>query len=414
LSGRKFGLKKSELLEFLQRTLRLAEQTIQSNRAEDGLYHAYNLLKFENGRSLPIRRLYPMLEGQVAVLSSGLLSAQESLEVLTALRHSALYRANQHSYLLYPDRRLATFREKNNIPPKEIGRSRLLKYLVRDGNRMLVEKDVTGRFHFHPGFANARDLTAALDRVSLAGYASLVKAERHDILQLYETLFDHESFTGRSGTFFGYEGLGCIYWHMVSKLLLAVQETFFRALEADESPGLIAKLAEAYYHIRSGIGDYKTPAECGVFPMDPYSHTPAHAGARQPGLTGQVKEDILCRWGELGVQVHDGRIRFQPALLRRQEFLARGGAFDYVDTLGHRRSLRLPLNSLVFTYCQVPVTYQISYLNEVRTFWSKGGSHRAAGLCLDAETSDQIFARTGEVQRLVVTLTRSELATLER
>ena len=35
---------------------------------------------------------------------------------------------------------------------------------------------------------------------------------------------DHTRFTGRSGTFYGYEGLGCIYWHMVSKLLLATQE----------------------------------------------------------------------------------------------------------------------------------------------------------------------------------------------
>ena len=35
---------------------------------------------------------------------------------------------------------------------------------------------------------------------------------------LYEEVFDHQSFTGRSGTFYKYEGLGCIYWHMVSKL----------------------------------------------------------------------------------------------------------------------------------------------------------------------------------------------------
>lgn len=38
---------------------------------------------------------------------------------------------------------------------------------------------------------------------------------------------------------FGFEGLGCIYWHMVSKLLLAVEENFFAALQqgtdADEA-----------------------------------------------------------------------------------------------------------------------------------------------------------------------------------
>ena len=39
------------------------------------------------------------------------------------------------------------------------------------------------------------------------------------ILALYEEVFNHRSFTGRSGTFYKYEGLGCIYWHMVSMLL---------------------------------------------------------------------------------------------------------------------------------------------------------------------------------------------------
>ena len=77
-------------------------------------------MRFENRTSLPIRRLYEMLEGQVAVLSSGHLSAEESLEVLTALKHSSMYRADQHSYLLYPNRRLPAFVEKNNIPAKEI------------------------------------------------------------------------------------------------------------------------------------------------------------------------------------------------------------------------------------------------------------------------------------------------------
>ena len=67
-----------------------------------------------------------------------------------------------------------------------------------------------------------------LQALSDSGYAGLVKRESGQVLGLYERLFDHQSFTGRSGTFFAYEGLGSIYWHMVSKLLLAVQETFFR------------------------------------------------------------------------------------------------------------------------------------------------------------------------------------------
>ena len=33
--------------------------------------------------------------------------------------------------------------------------------------------------------------------------------------------------------------------------------------------------------------------------MDPYSHTPGGAGAKQPGMTGQVKEEVITRLGEL-------------------------------------------------------------------------------------------------------------------
>jgi hypothetical protein len=41
-------------------------------------------------------------------------------------------------------------------------------------------------------------------------------------------------------------------------------------------------------------------------------------------MTGQVKEDVLARWGELGVEVRDGRLGFAPTLLPRAEFLVGG------------------------------------------------------------------------------------------
>lgn len=47
--------------------------------------------------------------------------------------------------------------------------------------------------------------------------------------EIFAELFDHHSFTGRSGTFYKYEGLGCIYWHMVSKLVLAAEENYYAA-----------------------------------------------------------------------------------------------------------------------------------------------------------------------------------------
>lgn len=224
--------------------------------------------------------------------------------------------------------------DRNNIPPAEIQRSALLKKLVTDGNRSLVERDLQGRYHFSGSLVNSGEVGRVLQALAGSGYANLVKRESARVLGLYERLFDHQSFTGRSGTFFAYEGLGSIYWHMVSKLLLAVQETFFRAAQSGAAPAVLEKLAESYYDIRAGIGDRKSPAVYGAFPMDPYSHTPAHTGARQPGLTGQVKEDILCRIGELGVFVRAGRISFEPLLLRRAEFLAEPGILQCFDLSG--------------------------------------------------------------------------------
>jgi hypothetical protein len=403
-SGRIIPVKGKQLLDFFNVALAFTEESIQANRRPDGLYHAYNLIKLDRHGEIPIRRLYTMLEGQVAALSSGCLSAEKSLGLLMALKRSELYRADQHSYLLYPNRRLPQFIEKNNIPNKEIARSRLLKKLLENGNRLLVEQDVAGRCHFNAAITNAQDLRWIFEKLALSGYARLVNGEKELVLEIFERLFDHQSFTGRSGTFFGYEGLGCIYWHMVSKLLLAAQETFFRALDSGAPPPLLRKLAGCYHDIRSGIGDHKSPGEYGAFPMDPYSHTPAHAGARQPGLTGQVKEDILCRMGELGVFVKKGEIYFCPALLRREEFLSEPANFHYYDLTGSARRLRLQPGSLAYTYCQVPVIYRLGRQNGLCIFFNGKPTILCKELRLDAVTSQFIFNRTGRVSRIVVTL----------
>ncbi|HKW27719.1 MAG TPA: hypothetical protein VJT54_00140 [Verrucomicrobiae bacterium] len=402
LSDQKISIAGQKLIQFLDLALDWISHSIRSNRRPDGLFHAYNLVRFENRTGLPIRRLYEMLEGQVAVLSSGHLAAGESLAILTALRHSPMYRADQHSYLLYPNRQLPTFVEKNNVPTKEINRSTLLRKLLADGNRQLIERDPTGRVHFNGTVTNARDIRCILNQLAVGGYTRLVKRDAAMVLDLFERLFDHESFTGRSGTFFGYEGLGSIYWHMVSKLRLAVQETYFRALQAGASPRLLKQLAEHYYDICAGIGDYKTPEVYGAFPMDPYSHTPAQGGARQPGLTGQVKEDILCRFGELGVSIREGCIRFEPQLLRREEFLSSPARFSYFDVAGSARKLRLKTGALAFTYCQVPVIYQLAPKPCLTIEFADGGKQRQEALWLDRKNSRALFERADIIKSIAV------------
>jgi len=69
----------------------------------------------------------------------------------------------------------------------------------------------------------------------------------------------------------------------VSKLLLAVQECCLKAIEEDADPVVTGKLLDHYYEIEAGIGVHKSPELYGAFPTDPYSHTPQHRGAQQPG-----------------------------------------------------------------------------------------------------------------------------------
>jgi hypothetical protein len=351
-----------------------------------------------------------MLEGQVAILSSGLLSPQESLALFRALRRSRMYRRDQHSYMLYPDRSLPRFLERNGIPAADARRSRLIARLLADDNRDLVEQDHLGQVRFRPGILNGRALGAALDRLAAdKTYAPLVRSERARMERIYEELFDHQSFTGRSGTFYGYEGLGSIYWHMVSKLLLAAQEIYFRAERENAPASLRRGLAAAYYDIRRGLGDAKEPGQYGAFPMDPYSHTPANAGAKQPGLTGQVKEDILCRQGELGIFLEDGQIVLRPSLLRRAEFRPAPGEFTFHDVRGKEQSIRLPADSLAFTFCQTPFVYRLAKNEGAVVTFADGTSSASVGLELDAATSRAILGRTGAVAKVEVNLDPAKL-----
>lgn len=402
LSVKQSELSSARLLQFIATALDWINHSIQTNRRPDGLYHAYNLVRFDSRAGLPIRQLYEMLEGQVAVLSSGRLSAEASLDVLVALRRSAMYRADQHSYTLYPNRDLPRFGSKNNLPIAEIRRSKLLQRLLADGNRELVERDCAARIHFNPGITNARDVRRILEGLAASGYAGLVRQETNLVLEIFECLFDHASFTGRSGTFFGYEGLGSIYWHMNSKLLLAVQETYLRAVAGCAPAKTLRRLAETYHDIRAGLGDSKSPLVYGAFPMDPYSHTPAHAGARQPGLTGQVKEDFLCRLGELGVMVNQGEIHFRPRLLQRSEFVTAACAFDFFDVTGATRRLKMKPGELAFTYCQVPVVYRMAKENSLSIKRTSGAEQRRDSPRLNVAESREVFDRTGAIQQLVV------------
>jgi hypothetical protein len=401
-TGRKSQLTINSLKEFVDISLKFLEQSIEANKREDNLYHAYNLMTVNDDKSVSISYLDEMLEGQVAVLSSGYLSSKENLAVLDGLKASKLFRPDQYSYILYPNKNLKGFMDRNTIPSEAVKSSELLQSLVAHNNVNIINKDIKGDYHFNGNFKNANDLKEALDNLKDSNYAELVGKDEQNVLKIFEDIFNHKAFTGRSGTFYGYEGLGSIYWHMVSKLLLAVMECCQNAIGENESPEVVGRLLEHYYEINEGIGVHKSPELYGAFPTDPYSHTPAGKGAQQPGMTGQVKEDILSRFGELGVFFKDGLLVFNPCMLRKNEFLEEKRTFNYIDATGNDSSVQIHEGQLVFTFCQVPVIYSIS--NEYKTVASlnDGTEMSFNQLGLDDTISKEVFKRSRKVEYITV------------
>ncbi len=402
-----------QVLDMLDDAQAAIDHCISTNQREDGLYHAYNLLALSSGGA-EVNTLYPMLEGQVAALSAGAIGPENVIVVLEALFASDVYRPDQHSFMLYPDRELPGFLDKNRIPAEQVEANPLLKLQLERGDRRIIERDADGCYRFNSGFTNVGDLNLQLEAIA-AEYSEQDEAEFEQSRQLlnvlFEQVFNHQAFTGRSGGMFGFEGLGCIYWHMVSKLLLAVEENFFAALQQDADADVIQQLGNLYYRVRKGIGFNKTPDEFGAFPTDPYSHTPGHAGAQQPGMTGQVKEEVLTRFRELGICVDAGTVNFVPRLLREREFVAEPRNFRYLDVDDQWQELSVPAAGLAFTWCQVPLVYTLDDTAEPSVIITRddGTQQSLSGLALPAEQSAEIFLRSGRIRRLDLVFGRSEL-----
>jgi len=395
-----------EIINFLKVAQKFVDSTIKSNRRSDGLYNSYNLMSVENNGEIKVTNLYEMLEGQVAVLSSGYLQTEEAIELLKVLRESPLYREDQNSYILYPNRELPLFIEKNIISNNDFKSSYLFQKLVELGNNNIVIKDINGKVHFNGEIKNSKILKSKLKEIEIQNIPELNEKEIDKALSIYESVFNHKYFTGRSGTFYKYEGLGSIYWHMVSKLVLAVQETFLNAKENNASQSDLAKLKNFYYEIKEGIGVNKSPENYGAFPTDPYSHTPSFSGVQQPGMTGQVKEDVISRFGELGIKVVNNKIIINNDLLKTDEFLSTEMNFIYYDVYGNKNNLTIPANSLAFTYCQVPFVYSQSDENKITVYTKNNAQIELNKLVLDEDLSNSIFNRDGNIEKITVSFSK--------
>ena len=400
-SGSKSVLSINEISSFIKVALAHLEHAIKANKREDNLYHAYNLMTLENDKEVSVSYLPEMLEGQVAVLSSGYLSTQDALSVMDALKASKLFRPDQYSYILYPNKTLPRFVDKNTISKQQVDSSKLLQALVKSGNTQIITKDCNGQCHFNCNFNNVENLKAAITNLPEA-FKSIAAKEAEVVYGIFEANFNHKSFTGRSGTFFGYEGLGSIYWHMVSKLLLGAFEATQKAIDQKQDPKIIGRLFDHYFEINAGIGAHKSPELYGAFPTDPYSHTPGGKGAQQPGMTGQVKEDILCRFGELGMRVSKGALCFEPSIMKASEFIQKAQTFKYIDVKQEKQSIALEKDSLAFTVCQVPVIYKKASKESTIVTFFEGPTKIFDTNALDVKTTKDVFERTHKIKHITV------------
>ncbi|MGE9294977.1 MAG: hypothetical protein ACQKBV_01625 [Puniceicoccales bacterium] len=394
--------------EFIARTLAHLQATLAASRRDDGLYHAYNVLHLDpDQQTAAVQHLGVMLEGQVSILSSQAISSDESLAILEALPRSELYCAKRNSYILYADKDLPSFLDFNRVDKHAAEGIGLIAELSQAGRKDLLEWSEDEQcYRFVDQHVNQFTLRDALDALAAdPRFTELVQRDRAAIQHLYESTFNHRAFTGRSGSMFAYEGLGSIYWHMVSKLMLAVAELAEQANEKGDENTYLA-LQKEYFKVQGGLGFRKSAHDYGAFPADAYSHTPAHAGAQQPGLTGMVKEGVIARFIELGVHLEKGAIRFAPRLLSDGEFLSAPQGCCLYANGGEYQALRLPANSLLFTLAQTPVIYErtADSAGSIDIHYHNEELRSINTTTLPAELAEDILKRTGRIDHLHVRL----------
>jgi len=136
------------------------------------------------------------------------------------------------------------------------------------------------------------------------------------------------------------------------------------------------------------------------FITDAYSHTPGGSGVKQPGLTGQVKEDVISRFAELGLRVANGRIHFDLSLLDKNEFLAEKKEFEFISTTEEIEIHNIEKDRLAFSFCQIPVIIGNSDHPRINIYFKDKSRKSVEGNEIDNDLSRKIFERTGEIVKI--------------
>ena len=127
-------------------------------------------------------------------------------------------------------------------------------------------------------------------------------------------------------------------------------------------------------------------------------------------MTGQVKEEIITRMGELGCFVDDGKIIFNPILLKKSEFLKKKRKFTFFNFINEKVNMNLQKKQLGFTYSKVPVIYHLSEEDwSIKIYFINGEVQNIIGNKLNKNISAEIFHRNNKVKQILLQCPESSL-----
>ena len=121
-------------------------------------------------------------------------------------------------------------------------------------------------------------------------------------------------------------------------------------------------------------------------------------------------QTLLFRSVELGIHVLSGEVEFKPSLLRSSEFVSHEKPFRYLDVQNVWQQTTVPENGIGFTWCQVPVVYELTTDTPSLTLTlSDGKQIISSDLTLVGEYSHALFNRTDYIKKIHITLNTSQL-----
>jgi len=82
---------------------------------------------------------------------------------------------------------------------------------------------------------------------------------------------------------------------------------------------------------------------------------------------------------------------------------------EFVNHAKERGRIKVNPGAMCFTYCQIPIIYQLSNKANIKVDFKNGHSTELKSLELDKELSAKIFQRSPDISAIKVSITKNEL-----